>query len=887
MKLKNVRLARYIKPERYEIMLHPDLKLFTFRGEETISLLIQKSTKNLTFHAKELKIHSAELSQEGNVFPAKQVILNPKDETVTLKFQSNVPRGRVRLKLKFTGVLNDKMRGFYRSRYHVGGEERYMATTQFEATDARRAFPCFDEPAAKAVFDVTLIVPRHMEAISNTIPVEVNPVTAAELSNFISSPKKEGFPKKASLLVDSNGVKEHAAGYKIVKFAPTPKMSTYLVAFIVGEFDYIEKKNAEGVLVRVFVTPGKKEQARFALDVAAKVLSFFTKYFGISYPLPVLDMIAIPDFTSGAMENWGAVTYREVALLVDPEHSSAANKQWVAIVVAHELAHQWFGNLVTMEWWTHLWLNEGFASYIEYLAVDYLFPGWDLWTQFVYQDLGAALSLDALKHTHPIEVRVHHPDEIGEIFDAVSYQKGSSVIRMLADYLGKRDFRDGLRHYLKKHQYANAETNDLWLAFEHVSGKPVRKIMQNWTRRGGYPVVTVENKKKGLALRQSRFFSSAISKREVKDPTIWQVPISYRTASDMRDKKVLLDRKTKEVAADTHTWIKLNYGVAGVYRVRYSPELLLRLKDAVTQKQLSARDRFSIQTDAFALAEAGESSVIDVLPLLEAYEKEDDYTVWIDIATNLGKLESLLRHESFLSHYERYARGIFTKIVSKMGWKKRKGEKHTDVLLRSLVLFNYGSYGDKPTVREAERIFRSSFHKNKIPADLRGVVYGLVAENGGEKEYKLFLERYKKESMHEEKNRLARALGCFKQKSLLKKTLQFAISNDVRPQDTAGVVAGVYANHQGTELAWEFVKKNWKFLVNRYDGGDHTLPRFIQPAAAFTTRKKAEDVREFFKKNPAPGAERAIEQVVEKICSNAEWLKRDGAKISKWLIEKE
>src|SRR3989338_4959221 len=337
------------------------------------------------------------------------------------------------------------MRGFYRSQFEHEGRTKYIVTTQFESTDARRAFACVDEPSAKAVFDVTLIVPKHFCAISNTY---------------------------------ETSVKEHKSGYQIIEFAPTPKMSTYLLAFIAGEFEHIEAKTKEGITVRVFATPGKIHQAKFALDVSVKTLSYFSDYFKVPYPLPVLDLIAIPDFPSGAMENWGAVTYRESAILVDSDHSSLQNKQWVALVIAHELAHQWFGNIVTMEWWTHLWLNEGFATYIEYLAVDKLFPKWDIWTQFSTNDLGRALHLDALLNTHPIEIPVHHPDEIGEIFDEVSYAKGASVIRMLASYLGEKDFRAGLHHYLKKHSYKNTETLHLWQAFEKVSGKPVAKMMR-------------------------------------------------------------------------------------------------------------------------------------------------------------------------------------------------------------------------------------------------------------------------------------------------------------------------------------------------------------------------------------------------------------------------
>src|SRR3989344_7450277 len=413
---KKVRLAPYVKPERYRLSLKPDLDAFVFEGEETIMLTLEKKVKEITLHSKDLEIESAVIVQNKKSFSATSITYNEKAETATFVFPKSLEVGKAKLSLVFRGVLNDKMHGFYRSRYEVAGREYHLATTQFEATDARRAFPCFDEPAAKAVFDIQLIVPNKSTAISNTMPT---------------------------------AIREPSPGYQVVEVSPSPKMSTYLVAFIVGDLEYIEKKTEEGVLVRVFTTPGKKHQAEFALDCAVKSLSFFTKYFDIPYPMPVLDMVAIPDFASGAMENWGAVTYREEALLIDHENSSAAAKQWVAVVVAHELSHQWFGNLVTMEWWTHLWLNEGFASYIEYLAVDHIFPDWEMWTEFVSSDLGNALSLDSLKHTHPIEVPVHHPDEISEIFDAVSYSKGASVIRMLAEYIGEKDFRDGLRHYLR------------------------------------------------------------------------------------------------------------------------------------------------------------------------------------------------------------------------------------------------------------------------------------------------------------------------------------------------------------------------------------------------------------------------------------------------------
>src|SRR3990167_3573898 len=512
-----------------------------------------------------------------------KISYDEKSETATFTFPENIPAGKNKLTIVFKGILNDKMRGFYRSRYYIDGKEHHMATTQFEATDARRAFPCFDEPAQKAVFHVSLVVPKGKTAISNTLP---------------------------------KSVEEHESGFEVIRFHPTPKMSTYLLAFIVGDFEYIEKKTKTGVQVRVYTTHGKKHQAGFALDCAVKTLEFYEKYFDIKYPLNTLDMIAIPDFSSGAMENWGAITYRESALLVDENHSSVSNKQWVALVIAHEIAHQWFGNLVTMEWWTHLWLNEGFASYIEYLAVDKLFPKWDIWTQFSTNDLGISLRLDALASTHPIEIPVHHPDEIGEIFDEVSYSKGASVIRMLASYIGEKNFRDGLRYYLKKHSYKNTETVHLWQAFEKVSGLPVQKMMQNWTGKSGYPLIRASltsplgTPSTKLILSQERFFLSPVSKAKSKDKTIWQIPITlqFKNSSKNLVQKHFLSRLSQAVelrmsdfspekyatakkVVSNDFCIKINADEAGFYRVAYSKELLDKLHSPVAKKILSPIDR--------------------------------------------------------------------------------------------------------------------------------------------------------------------------------------------------------------------------------------------------------------------------------------------------------
>ncbi len=869
---KSVRLSKHIVPSEYKIELKPDLENFTFAGIETIRLSVLKNTKSITLHSKEIDIETAHIVLLGEKFFAK-ISYDKKAETATLTFPSAIglrarpkiiPKGKWGLVIVFKGILNDKMRGFYRSRYVAGQgknqKEYHMATTQFEATDARRAFPCFDEPAQKAVFRVSLVVPKGKTAISNTLPVSA---------------------------------REHEAGFDVIEFSPTPRMSTYLLAFIVGDFEYLEKKSAGGRIVRVFTTPGKKHQAKFALDCAEKILKFYEKYFDIKYPLPALDMIAIPDFSSGAMENWGAVTYRESALLVDDAHSSVGNKQWVALVVAHELAHQWFGNLVTMEWWTHLWLNEGFASYIEYLAVDKLFPSWDIWTQFSTDDTGRALRLDALKTTHPIEVEVHHPDEIGEIFDEVSYSKGASLIRMLADYLGEKDFRDGLRHYLKKHSYQNTSTLDLWQAFEKVSGKPVSKMMHNWTSKPGYPVVRINS---DLSLSQERFFASPMSKKKAKDKTVWQIPIvnssktQFWKGSAQRDgvSKAIFQQKNmraeiKLVPRKNFDWLKINFGEAGFYRTAYSKELLEKLRGPIQRKELSPRDRLGIIRDLFALSEAGTIPTTDALEFLDAYKHENNYTVWLEIASGLARLKQLLANSGTDEKLDKLILELFSPLAQKLGWTKKEGEHHTDALLRSLAIDRAGQTGDKKIIAEARKKFAQIKKGSHVSPDLRGAIYSIVATWGGPKEYDEFLKLYKKETLHEEKNRIGGCLGDFRNKKLLARACAFAMSSDVRPQDSVGILSGVGANPAGRDIWWNFMKKNWKTLVTRYGEGGLTLGRAMKAIGGSAESKHLHGIKKFFATHEAPGAKRSIDQVLERLEGNILWLKRDRKIIGEFL----
>jgi puromycin-sensitive aminopeptidase len=853
MQKKNVRLSKEIVPINYDIQLKPDLENFTFEGIETITLSILKNTKIITLHSKEIEILTASAEAllpraRGSKASAEKIFTkisyNKENETASFLFPKPIEKGKIKLTLVFRGILNDKMRGFYRSRYSIGGKELHMATTQFEATDARRAFPCFDEPAQKAVFNVSLVIPKGKIAISNTFPISVM---------------------------------EHEAGFEIVKFSPTPKMSTYLLAFIIGDFDYVEQLSSRGVIVRVYTMPGKKHQAKFALDVTVKVLEFYEKYFDIPYPLQTLDMIAIPDFSSLAMENWGAITFREVGLLVDEKHTSTGSKEMVVEVIAHELAHQWFGNLVTMEWWTHLWLNEGFASYIPYLATSKLFPKWNIWERFTTDTLGVALGLDSLKNTHPIEVEVHNPDDIGEIFDAVSYSKGASVIRMLADYLGEDDFREGLRYYLKKHSYKNTETVHLWQAFEKVSKKPVTKVMQNWTSKPGYPVIKAEIKDSKLSLSQSRFFASPISQKNNKQKTTWQVPITI--GNNKTNKQIFLSTKSSTVPFP-EDWGKININETGFYRTAYSKELLEKLVEPVQNKILSSADRLGLIRDLFALSEAGTIPTTDALEFLKAFKNEDNYTVLLELAMGLAKLDQILPNEQSI---KKLTMDIFSPVASKLGWEKKKGEMHTDTLLRSLVISRAGRSGDKKIIAEARQKFASIQLGEHISPDLRSAIYSIIATWGGRKELLALIKKYKGETLHEEKNRIGNVLGNFADPKLLEEVCEFAVSKNVRTQDTVSILSGVGVNPLGRDIWWNFIQKNWKTLVSRYGEGGLTLGRAITAIRGSAEEKHLKAFKKFFAIHEAPGAKRAIEQVMERMEGNVTWLKRDGKSIQKFL----
>ena len=862
-----VRLPTDVRPLKYSITLKPNLEEFTFSGEETIEVQVATPTSRILVNASELQVSSAQVTLgDGTVLAAVDIALDEASETAAFTFEGEIPQGDASLDVHFTGILNDQLRGFYRSHYtDTGGGQRPLATTQFEATDARRAFPCWDEPSIKATFQVTLVVPSNMVAISNMTVERESPV--------------EG-------------------GAKAVSFAESPRMSTYLLAFIVGDMASVEATAPGGTLIRVWTTRGKEQQGQFALENAVRLLEYFNDYFGIPYPLKKLDHIAIPDFAAGAMENWGAITYRETALLYDPENSAANTRQRILEVVAHEMAHMWFGDLVTMEWWDDLWLNESFASWMGDKAVDHLYPEWQMWTQFVLHDTTAGLSLDGLRNSHPIEVEVKDPAEIRELFDAISYSKGAATLRMLEEFLGAETFRRGLHAYLSGHQYGNTRTEDLWSALEEASGQPVTAIMNTWVKQMGYPLLQVETRRSNgelqLDLSQRRFLYDALLGKTEEDQSLWQVPVGITRQGSPDQTSLLVSQRQATVslnpsgATSAEGWVKVNAGQTGFYRVSYSPEEWARLQVAVEGMQLPATDRLGLQNDAYALVRAGLLPATTFLSLAEAYKQDDDASVWGDLAINLRSLERLLFDEPYLDEFRGFAGGLFRQVVQRVGWNARPGEGHLDSLLRSTVLGQIGHYGD-PEVLEAARTRFGRYQEDpaSLHPDLRSVVFGLAAQQGDSSTYETLWGLEKKATLHEEKMRFLMALSSFRQEGLIQETLNRSLSiDDVRSQDAVPVVTVVASGQAGRDLAWEFVKENWEEFDRRYGRGGFAIARLVGSTGAFTTLERAQEVEKFFHDHPVPSAQRTVHQSLERIRLNAKWLEVNRQGLAAWFASR-
>ncbi|MCJ1319200.1 Aminopeptidase 2 mitochondrial [Xylographa vitiligo] len=856
-------LPTNVRPLHYDLTLEPDFEKFTFEGKVVIDLDVKEETTSISLNAVEIDIHSTTItSGETQITTSPKVSFNEAKQTVTLSFDKAITAGsKAQLTHTFTGSLNDKMAGFYRSSYaHPDGTTHWMATTQMEPTDARRALPCFDEPALKATYTVTLVAEKGLTCISN-----MDVASEKEVESKLSGGKK-----------------------KAVTFNKTPLMSTYLLAFIVGELKYIES-NSFRVPVRVYATPDKDiEHGRFSLDLAAKTLEFYEKTFDSPFPLPKMDMAAIPDFSAGAMENWGLVTYRVVDLLFDEKTSGASMKERVAEVVQHELAHQWFGNLVTMDFWDGLWLNEGFATWMSWYSCNKFYPEWKVWESYVTDTLAMALSLDSLRSSHPIEVPVSRADEINEIFDAISYSKGSSVIRMISKYLGEDVFMEGIRRYLKKHAYGNTQTSDLWAALSDASGKPVDKTMDIWTKNIGYPVVTVTENEgaKSIHVKQTRFLRTGDVRPE-EDKTLFPVFLGLRTKEGVNEDLVLSGRE-QDFDVPSLDFFKVNADHSGIYRTSYTPARLEKLGQAAKQGLLPVEDRAGMIADAGALAASGYQKTSGLLTLVKSFGDEPEYVVWGEILSRISGIRAAWEFEDEQTReaLKTFQRNLVSSKAHAKGWTFTENEDHIQAQFKALLFGNAGLSGDPEVISAAQAMFKAfaAGDRKAIHPNIRGSVYGIALQNGGEKEYDILLNEFRTAKDADEKNTALQRLGYAKGKALRTRTLALPLSDEVKAQDFHLPLMALRNDAEGVEMLWAWFKDNFEAIKGKCPPALTLLGYVVSGAtSSFTRKEHIHAIEKFFEGKDRMGFEKKLEQSLDGVRAKSSWLERDGEDVKAWL----
>lgn len=779
---------------------------------------------------------------------------NKDDTTVTFEFKDEFKKGsKAVLDIEYVGLLNDKLAGFYRSKYtDDNGVTKYLATTQMEPADARRAFPGFDEPALKATYDITLIHDKNLTALSNMDVKETRPLDNDKVATV---------------------------------FNTTPVMSSYLVAFIVGEFNYVES-NLFRVPVRVYTTPGLESRAQFSADLGAKTLAFFEKTFDVKYPLPKMDMIGIHDFSAGAMENWGLVTYRVVDLLFDEKNDSAATKQRVAEVVQHELAHQWFGDLVTMEWWDGLWLNEGFATWMSWFSCNEFYPDWRVWETYVGDTLQSSLGLDALRSSHPIEVPVSKADEINQIFDAISYSKGSSVLKMLANYLGEDNFIKGISDYLKLHKYSNTKTEDLWNALENASGKNVSAVMNTWTKKVGFPVVSVEEDGDKITVTQNRFLNTG-DPTPAEDETIYPINLALRT-KDGIDETILLENRTATITVKDPSFFKLNGDQAGIYRVKYSPERVSKL--AKSADLLSVEDRMGLVADARALASSGYSKTSAFLELINGWKNESEPNVWDSVLGNYASVKRawLFQPKDINEALKKLQASLVENKSLELGWEIKPQD---GLLLQQLKanLYSAAVGAEIPSfIDDALAKFKnySAGNENAIDPNLRGAVFRAAGKYGGKEAFDKLLSIYHKKSSVEGLTAV-RSLGYSTDKDLRAKALNFTLDGTIRTQDVSYIFAPFSTTTESIEQVWSWFKENWDKLSEIYPASLGLLARVVGGASAgFSTKEQLADFEAFFKDKDTKGYDQTLANTKDRLHAYISWTERDSKDVEAWLTSR-
>ena len=892
------RLPQTLMPESYRVTLRPYLTpnekgLYIFKGSSTVRFICKVSTNVITIHSKKLNYTTTQghmvvlRGVGGSEAPAiDRTELVELTEYLVVHLTGSLQAGSVyEMDSEFEGELADDLAGFYRSEYMDGDVKKVLATTQMQSTDARKSFPCFDEPAMKATFNITLIHPSNLMALSNMLP------------------KGDSVP----LTEDPT--------WNVTEFHSTPVMSTYLLAYIVSEFTCVEKTAPNGVLIRIWARPSatRENQGLYALNVTGPILSFFAQHYNTSYPLEKSDQIGLPDFNAGAMENWGLVTYRENSLLFDPLSSSTSNRERVVTVIAHELAHQWFGNLVTVAWWNDLWLNEGFASYVEYLGADYAEPSWNLKDLMVLNEVYTVMAVDALASSHPLSTpaeEVNTPAQINEMFDSISYSKGASVLRMLSNFLTEDLFKKGLASYLHAYAYQSTTYLDLW---EHLQKAvdnqtsltlpaTVRDIMDRWILQMGFPVITVDTKTGSISQQHFLLDPESNVTRPSEFNYLWIVPISSIRNGVEQDSYWLEDTKNTQndlFKTTADDWVLLNLNVTGYYQVNYDEDNWKKIQTQLQTNLLAIPviNRAQVIHDAFDLASAHIVSVTLALNNTLFLIKETEYMPWQAALSSLSYFKLMFDRSEVYGPMQNYLRKQVTPLFQHFKNITKTWTQRPENLMDQYNEINAISTACSSGLPECEELVSNLFSEwmnhpdnNTIDPNLRSTVYCNAIAQGGEDEWNFAWEQFRKATLVNEADKLRAALACSKQVWILNRYLSYTLNPDlIRKQDATSTINSIASNVVGQSLAWDFVQSNWKKLFQDYGGGSFSFSSLIQRVTRrFSTEFELQQLEQFKENNKDVGfgsGTRALEQALEKTKANIKWVKENKDVVLAWFTE--
>ena len=842
------RLPSGVAPTHYTLWFAPDLERATFRGRETIEVTIQRPTASITLNAAEIEFGDVTVDAGGRKQTA-HVTLDEKNEMATLTVPQPIPAGRASISMTYNGMLNDKLRGFYLSK----ANGRRYAVTQMEATDARRAFPSWDEPAYKATFDVSLMIDSADTAISN----------GAQMSD---TPGPE-------------------TGKHTLVFARTAKMSSYLVAMLVGDF-VCRNGSADNIAVRVCSTPDKLPLTGFALEAAQQVLKFYNEWTGIKYAFGKLDIIGIPDFAAGAMENAGAITFREEELFADPQRASLGTRKTVASVVAHEIAHQWFGNLVTMKWWDDIWLNEGFATWMANKPLAAWHPEWQVELDEV-EETQSAVSTDALRATRPIRTSVETPDEINEVFDRIAYEKTASVLRTIENYVGPELFRKGVASYLRKYSFANAAGEDFWTEVARVTGKAVDRVMKPFIEQPGVPVVKIDaqcqSNTTNVALHQERFVT--LGGTTPSSSPLWAVPVCFKNPGTTTQQCNLLERRDQTMSLPACSAnVFGNANGRGYYFSEYPPQKVLAIA-STARTSLAPAERLTLLGDEWWMVRAGRHDIGLYFDSASALASDEAPSVIEQIGRSLANAREAIVEPSDAPRFEAWIRQRFAPELTTLGLPGSASDSDDRQSRRATLLGLVGVTGNTADVQRQARELALKYVENpmSVPPTLVSTVLNVAAYGGDAMLYDLYVAQLPKLSgKPEEYYRFFNALPSFRDPALVQRTLRFAVSPDVRTQDTSTLIAGLLGRASSQDAAWTFVKENWDMLTKTL-GVFQGIPRIAGAVGGFCTREKRTEVEQFFKDHPVPAAERTLRQAFERIDNCIAVKDRQAAAAASWL----